>query len=80
MTAREQEDGYRPVKSQDTDFIGAMAALRRAAVKARRQAFDTIGSVAIVKDGRVVWQKEDGTLIDEPEHYKRGVSLSNDRS
>ena len=80
MRAREQDDGYRPVKSRDTDFNGALAALQRAAVKARQRAFHTTGSVAIVKDGRVVWQKEDGTLLDEPEHYERGVSLSNDRS
>ena len=61
MSAREQDDGYRPVKSRDTDFIGAMTALRRAAAKARRRAFDTIGSVAIVKDGRVVWRRQRGT-------------------
>ena len=67
MTAREQDDGYQPVKSQDTDFIGAVTALRRAAAKARRRAFDATGSVAIVKDGRVVWQREDGTLLNEPE-------------
>ena len=67
MIAREQDDGYQPVKSQDTDFIGAVTALRRAAAKARRRAFDTTGSVAIVKDGRVVWQREDGTLLNEPE-------------
>ena len=64
MTVREQEDGYRPAESRDADFIGALAALRRAAEKARRRAFDTTGSVAIVKGGRVVWQREDGTLLD----------------
>ena len=67
MTAREQDDGYRPVKSKDTDFIGAVTALRRAAAKARRRAFDTTGSVAIVKDGRIVWQRANGALLDEPE-------------
>ena len=44
-----------------------MAALRRAAVKARRRAFETTGSVAIIEGGRIFWQKEDGTLLDEPE-------------
>ena len=78
MKAREQDDGHRPVEPRDTDFNGALAALQRAAVKARQRAFDTTGSVAIVKDGRVVWQKENGTLLDLPEHYKRGVSPSND--
>ena len=67
MTVREQDDGYRAAKSRDMDFIGALAALRRSAIKARRRAFETTGSVAIVKDGRVAWQKEDGTLLDEPE-------------
>ena len=72
MIAREQNDGHHPMKSQDTDFIGAVTALRRAAAKARRRAFETIGSVAIVKDGKVAWQKEDGTLLDEPK--QRGAS------
>ena len=70
MKAREQDDGYRPVKSRDTDFNGALAALQRAAAKARQRSFDTTGSVAIVKDGRVVWQKEDGTLLQEPEQAR----------
>ena len=80
MKERGQDDGYRPVKSRDTDFNGALAALQRAAAKARRRAFDTTGWVAIVKDSMVVWQTEDGTRIDEPEHYRRGISPSNDRS
>ena len=80
MIARQQQDGLQPVKSRDTDFIGALTALRRAAAKARRRAFNTTGSVAMVKDGRVVWQKEDGTLLDEPERFKRGVSPRDDRS
>ena len=70
MIARQQDDGHYPVNSRDTDFNGALAALQRAAVKARRRAFDTTGSVAIVKDGRVVWQKEDGTLLDEQEQAR----------
>ena len=70
MKERGQDDGYRPVKSRDTDFNGALAALQRAAAKARRRAFDTTGWVAIVKDGRVAWQKEDGTLLQEPEQAR----------
>ena len=65
MKAREQDDGHRSGESRDTDFNGALSALQRAAVKARQRAFDTTGSVAIVKDGRVVWQKENGTLLPE---------------
>ncbi len=68
MTPPEQHDGHHSMKSQDIDFIGALTALRRAAAKARRRAFETTGSVAIVKNGKVVWQKEDGTLVYEPEH------------
>lgn len=67
MTTQEKHDGHQPMKSQDADFIGALAALRRAAVKARRRAFETTGSVAIVTDGKVAWQKEDGTLLDGPQ-------------
>ena len=78
MKARRQDNGHGPVGSRDADFNGALAALRRAAVKARRRAFDTTGSVPIVEEGRVFWQTEDGTLLDVPEHYKRGVSPSND--
>ncbi len=66
MTTQQQHDGLQPMESQDSDFIGALAALRRAAVKARQRAFDTTGSVAIVKDGKVAWQKKDGTLLDGP--------------
>ena len=64
MTKRDQNDRRPAVRSQDPDFVGALVALQRAAVKARRRAFDTTGSVAIVKDGRVVWQREDGTLLE----------------
>lgn len=71
MTVREHDDGYLTLRSRDADFIGALAALRRAAAKARRRAFDTTGSVAIVKDGKVFWQKEDGTLLGEREDYER---------
>ena len=78
MTTQQQHDGLQPMESQDSDFIGALSALLRAAAKARQRAFDTTGSVAIVKDGMVVWQTEDGTLFDLPEHYKRGVSPTND--
>ena len=70
MTMQEQHDVRQSMKSQDTDFIGALAALRRAAIKARRRAFETTGSVAIVKDGIVVWQKENGALLDAPEHHE----------
>ena len=71
---QEQGDGPQPMKSRDSDFMGALVALRRAATKARRRAFDTTGSVAVVKDGKVAWQREDGTLLGESERYERGDS------
>ena len=67
MTARDQDDRHQPVKSQDSEFIGAFAALRRAAVKARRRAFATTGAVAIVKNGKVVWETPEGKLLEESE-------------
>ena len=36
------------------DFVGAEAALKRAAIKARRRAIETSGSVAIFRDGKIV--------------------------
>ena len=80
MTTQQQHDGLQPMESQDSDFIGALAALTRAAVKARQRAFDTTGLVAIVKDGKVAWQQEDGTLLGEQEHYEGGLTPKNDRT
>ena len=65
-------------ETRDPDFVGAEAAIQRAARVARRKAMDTLGSVVVFKDGRVVWQKEDGTLLDEPEHYERGFTHGDD--
>lgn len=53
-------------KARATDFVGAEAALKRAAIVARRRAMDTLGSVAVFKGGRVVWETAEGTLLDEP--------------
>ena len=39
-------------------FIGAEAALRRAAVKARRRAIETTGSVPTWKNGKIVYETE----------------------
>ena len=77
MTAREQDDRHRPVKSQGSEFIGAFAALRRAAVKARRRAFETTGAVAIVKNGKVVWETPEGKLLEESELDARNLRQLN---
>ena len=66
MTVREQGNSGPAQNSRDPDFDGAEAALRRAAECARRRALDTIGAVAALKDGKVVWARADGTLTDEP--------------
>ena len=67
MTVQEHENKGPTTKPRDPDFVGAEAAMRRAAVKARRRAFRTIGKVAVFIDGKVVWQKPDGTFIEDPE-------------
>ena len=49
-------------------FIGAEAALRRAAIKAQRRAIETSGSYAIYKDGKIVHVTEvPGLYEDESE-------------
>ena len=54
-------------ESRDPDFAGAEIALRRAAIRARQRAIENIGAVAVFRDGRVVWEKSDGTTCDELE-------------
>ena len=40
------------------DTLAALAALRRAAVKARRRAIETTGSVPTWRDGKIVYETE----------------------
>ena len=56
--------------SRDPDFAGAEAALRRAAASSRRRAMETIGAVAALRDGKVVWEMADGTFTKEPEDVR----------
>ena len=70
MTTQKPDDPEPSEKSRkprDPDFIGAEAALSRAAERARRRAFETVGAVAVFKNGRVVWEKADGTYVDDLE-------------
>lgn len=67
MTVREQSSQDPERKARDRDIVGAEAAFRRAAAKARERAFRTTGKVAVFKGGRVVWQKPDGTFTNDPE-------------
>ena len=71
MTTRNNSHQDPPRKPRDPDFVGAEAALRRAAKKARRRAFQTTGKVAVFIDGKVVWQRPDGSFIDEPEGLRK---------
>ena len=52
-------------KSRDPDLVGAEIALRRAAERVRQRAAETGSTVVVVKDGKVVWEKVDGTSSDE---------------
>ena len=58
-------------RSRDPDFVGAEEALHRAAERSRRQAMDTIGAVAAFRDGKVVWERADGTFTDELEDVRK---------
>lgn len=58
-------------KSRDPDLVGAEIALRRAAERVRRRAAETGSTVVVVRDGKVVWEKVDGTSSDEIEDSLR---------
>ena len=44
---------------------GAMAAMRRAAIKARRQALEDEGGVYISRDGEMVWETDPKRIFPE---------------
>ena len=58
-------------KSRDPDLVGAEIALRRAAERVRQRAAETGSTVVVVRDGKVVWEKADGTFDDELEDGRR---------
>ena len=58
-------------KSRDPDLVGAEIALRRAAERVRQRAAETGSTVVVVRDGKVVWEKVDGTSCDEIEDSRR---------
>ena len=59
------EDTRQVERPRHPDFVGAEAALKRAAIKARRRAIETSGSVAIYRDGKIVHVKEVPGLYDD---------------
>ena len=65
MTTQKQGHQETTEKQRDPDFVGAEIALHRAAKRARHRAMETVGAVAVFKDGKVVWEKADGTFDDE---------------
>ena len=68
MTSRNEQTPAQVKRPRDPDMIGAEAAMHRAAQKARRKSFDAGLPVAVFKDGKVLWEKPDGTYTDELEY------------
>ena len=75
---KQQQRDYKPNKpepSQDRQVrhsIGsdaALAALRRASDIARRRALETTGSVAIFRDGEIVYETDPKALFSEPQEW-----------
>ena len=64
MSSQNQKSTKNP---RDPDLVGAEIALRRAAERVRQRAAETGSTVVVVKDGKVVWEKVDGTSSDEEE-------------
>ena len=54
-TIKEHQDVQQTALREDSDESGALAALRRAAKKARQQAIDDEGYVATWRDGKIVY-------------------------
>ena len=71
MTTRKEGNQEQAEQSRDADRIGAEAALRRAVEWSRRRAMETIGAVAAFRDGKVVWERADGTFTDELEDTRQ---------
>ena len=64
MNSQNQKSTEKP---RDPDLVGAEVALRRAAERVRQRAAETGSAVVVVRDGKVVWEKVDGTFDDELE-------------
>ena len=59
MTDKQNDEGRKDAnKERAAHFIGAEAALRRTAVKARKRAIETTGSVPTWRDGKIVYDTE----------------------
>ena len=58
MTTKEQLNGARTEVQEISDKSGALAAMRRAAKKARQRAIDNNGYVETWRDGKIVRDTE----------------------
>ena len=71
MTTRKQQNQEQAEQSRAPYLVGAEAALRRAVDRSRRRAMESIGAVAAFRDGKVVWERADGTFTDDLEGVHR---------
>ena len=58
MATQKQQGSNLDKKLQGQDLVGAEAAILRAAKLACRRAIETTGSIAIFRDGEIVWEKD----------------------
>ena len=77
MTTRKEGNEEQAEQSRDADLVGAEAALRRAVERSRRRAMESIGAVAAFRDGKVVWERADGTFTDELEDVHQPSAQGN---
>ena len=73
MTQQQRGDNPEPAQERQVQHsIGpeaALAALRRASDIARRRALETTGSVAIFRDGEIVYETDPNVLFSEPQEW-----------
>lgn len=73
MTQQQRDDKPEPSQERQVQHsIGpeaALAALRRASDIARRRALETTGSVAIFRDGEIVYETDPNVLFSEPQEW-----------
>lgn len=65
MNAR-NEGKRQPEATRSAPHIAASeAALRRAAIRERKRAFEIVGAVPMFGNGEIIWEKADGTVCEE---------------
>ena len=76
MNERTGNDEDGPMSPRDIDNAGALAALRRAAIKARLRALAVTGSVPMWRDGKVVYESDPEVLFPDGIGDEPGPPLS----